>query len=123
MPQYTLSAPFALRGLGAALGAGVALGALWGFTIPFGAGFFYGLIVGLALGYGVGEAVSLATNRKQALPLQWFAAGGVVVAYLVRSAVVVARSKSVGFADVATEDIFGYIVVFLGVVIAMSRLR
>lgn len=123
LPQFELSAPFLLRGLGAALGVGAALGALWGFVIPFGTGFFFGLLAGLALGYGVGEAVSVATNRKQAPPLQWVAVGGVVTAYLVRSAVLAVRAEDVGFGELLRGDLFGYVVVVLASVVAVQRLR
>jgi hypothetical protein len=99
------------------------VGGLWGLLLPFGISFFFGLILGLGVGYGVGGAVSAAVNRKVGPPLQALAAVGVVEAYLVRSAILAARLRHVGFTDVVTDDVFGYLVVILGVVIAIGRLR
>ena len=123
LPTYQIPTPYLLRGLGAALGSGVALGGLWGLLLPFGASFLFGLLVGLGLGYGVGEAVSAAANRKAGPPLQALAAGGVVVAFLVRSAVLASAFRNVELSDIVTNDLFGWVVVLLGVVVAMSRVR
>lgn len=123
LPMYQISATYLLRGAGAALVAGAVVGGLWGLLLPFGVSFFFGLILGLGVGYGVGGAVSAAVNRKVGPPLQVLAAIGVVEAYLVRSAILASRLRHVGFADVVTDDVFGYLVVVLGVVIAIGRLR
>jgi hypothetical protein len=123
LPTYQISTPYLLRGLASALATGAVLGGIWGVLFPFGAFFFYGLLLGLGLGYGVGEAVSVAANRKAGPPLQALAATGVVVAYLVRSAILAARLSNEGIVDIITDDLFGYIVVVLGVVVAMGRLR
>ena len=48
------------------------------------------MIAGLAIGYVIGELVSLATNRKAGPPLQAAAVGGVVLAYVVRTALLLA---------------------------------
>ncbi len=123
LPQYNISAAYLARGFGAALVAGAILGTIWGVVIPFSFSFFFGLIVGLGLGYGVGEAVSQATNRKVGLPLQVLAAGGVVVAYLVRSAILASAFRGIDVLDILTNDVFGYIVVGLGAFIAVGRVR
>ena len=123
LPIYDVSPAYLLRGAGAALGSGVALGFLWGVLLPFGPGFLFGLLVGLGLGYAVGEAVSVATNRKVGTTLQAVAAVGVVVAYLVRSAVLASALRGIDVSDIVTHDLFGWIVVVLGVVVAMGRLR
>ncbi len=96
---------------------------LWGLLLPFGVSFFFGLFLGMGVGYGVGEAVSVAVNRKVGSPLQALAVAGVVAAYLVRSAILAARFKHVGVVDIVTDDLFGYLVVVLGAVVAMGRLR
>lgn len=121
--MYQISVGYFLRGLAAALATGAVLGGIWGLLIPFGASFYFGLLVGLGLGYAVGEAVSAATNRKAGPPLQALAAAGVVAAYLVRSAVLASALKKVAISDILTEDLFGYVVVILGVVVAMGRVR
>jgi hypothetical protein len=123
LPTYQVSAPLLLRAGGAALGSGVALGGLWGVLLPFGASFLFGLLLGLGLGYAVGEAVSWSANRRAGPPLQALAALGVVVAYLVRSAVLASALRGIDLADIVTEDLFGYVVVLLGVVVAMGRVR
>ena len=123
LPTFQISPVFLLRGLAAALAAGIAMGGLWGLLIPFNSSFFFGLLLGLGLGYAVGETVSLSTNRKIGLPLQVFAGAGVVVAYLVRSAILASPFKHIALMDIVTNDMLGYIVVILGVVIAVGRVR
>lgn len=113
LPTYHVPTAHLLRGLGAALVAGGVLGVVWRFLFPFGFGYFFALFIALGLGYAIGESVSLAANRKRGLPLQAAATVGVVVAYAVRS---------VPF-DRVTNDPIGYIVLGLGVVIAVGRLR
>jgi hypothetical protein len=124
LPQYNISAAFLLRGAGAALGVAVVVGGLWGLLLSWQAGFsFFGFFAGLGLGYAVGEAVSVAANRKVGPPLQAMAVGGVMLAYVVRCAVLAARLKGVGIIDIATDDLFGYLVVAVGCFIAAGRLR
>jgi hypothetical protein len=115
LPQFEIGALYLLRGLAAALAAGAALGAFWGLLLQG----FLGLItifLGIGLGYGVAEPVSLATNRKAGTPLQAVAALGVVLAYVTRNLVA-------GDPIVPTDDLFGYVALIVGVVIAVNRLR
>ena len=107
----------------AAVAVGAALGGAWALLLPFSGSIFFALVVGLGVGYGSGEAVSLATNRKTGPQLQAAAVLGVLTAYLVRSAIVVAAERGVEFADVVTNDIFGYAVVVMAVIVAMGRVR
>jgi len=124
LPQYNISTVYLLRGAGAALGVAAVVGGLWGLLLSWQAGLsFFGFFAGLGLGYAVGEAVSLATNRKVAPPLQAIAVAGVVLAYVVRCAVLAARLKGVGIIDIATDDLFGYLVVAVGCFVAAGRLR
>jgi hypothetical protein len=123
LPMYQISAAYLARGAGAALFAGVALGGLWGVFVPFGGLFLLGLLAGLGVGYAVGEAVSQATNRKAGPPLQALAATGVVVAYLVRDAILASAWKGVGIGDIITNDLGGMIALVIGVVVAMGRVR
>jgi hypothetical protein len=123
LPTYQLSSKHLLRGFAAALLAGALLGGLWGVLIPFGAFFFFAVLLGLGLGYAVGEAVSVSTNRKAGPPLQAIAASGVVVAYLVRSAILASELRHVAAIDIITNDLSGYIVLILGAVVAMGRVR
>ncbi len=123
LPQYEISGGYLLRGLGAALVAGAVLGVVWGILLPVATFFLFGLLLGLGLGYGVGEAVSAATNRKVGPPLQAIAAVGVVIAFLVRSAILASALGDIAITDIVTNDIFGYIVVVLGVFVAVGRVR
>jgi hypothetical protein len=122
LPTYNISAQFMLRGLAGAAVSGAVLGGLWA-IIPFGAGFYFGLFVGLGLGYAVGEVVSVAANRKAGPPLQVIAGCGVVIAYLVRDAVLASALRNVSMRDLLTQDSFGYVVVILAIVVAASRVR
>lgn len=123
LPTYQISVVYLLRAAGAGLVVALALGAVWGLLLPFNTVFFLGLIAGLGLGYAVGEAVSVAANRKTAPPLQAIAAGGVVVAYLVRSVILVSPFENIGVIDLVRNDLLGYIAVAIGVAVAMSRVR
>lgn len=123
LPTYNISAAFMLRGLGAALGVGVVLGAFWGAFLPFGPSFLFGLLVGLGLGYAVGESVAVVTNRKAGPPLQAVAVLGVVVAFLVRTAILASALRNVDITDILTNDTFGWITVALGAFVAIGRLR
>ena len=114
LPQFELGPLMLLRGLGGALAAGVALGMVWGVLLPS-IGFFM-IFLGIGLGYGVGEAVSLATNRKSGTALQVISVVGVFVAYLV-------RNIAAGDALIVTNDIYGVLVVLIGSITAINRLR
>ncbi|MEX2158968.1 MAG: hypothetical protein WEB04_06150 [Dehalococcoidia bacterium] len=123
LPQFEISPAFLARGFAAALGVGAALGAVWALLLPFSGSIFFALVVGLGVGYGAGEAVSLATNRKTGPQLQAAAVAGVVTAYIVRSAIVVAANERVELADVVSSDVFGYAVTIMAIIVAMGRVR
>lgn len=115
LPQFELSPLFALRGWAAALLAGAVLGALWGLALPGSFGFF-SIFIGVGIGYGIAESVSLATNRKSGPVLQASAVAGCVVAYFLRNLVN-------GDGLVHTNDLYGYVVVGVAVILAVNRLR
>ena len=83
LPTHAVSASYVMRGVAAALGAGIA-----GFValqivfrlLPFG-GFFTFFIM-LGLGYVLGEAVSRAVNRRRGRAYQWMGLGSVALATL-----------------------------------------
>jgi len=123
LPTYNISAQIMARaGVAAGLG-GAVLGGLWAVLFPFGLGFYFGLFLGLGLGYALGELVSVAANRKAGLPLQVLAAGGVIVAYLVRDAVLASTLRNVALDDLLRHDSLGYVVVILAIVVAVNRVR
>ena len=115
LPQFEVGPIWLLRGAAAALIAGLALGTVWHILLAGRLGFF-SLMVAFAIGYAVAEAVSLATNRKAGPPLQIAAACGVAIAY-------VTRNLLLGIPAVPTDDLFGYIVVIVGIIVASNRLR
>lgn len=123
LPQYQISTAFLARGFGAGIGAGVALGLVWGAVLPFSPFLLFAALLGLGLGYAVGEAVSFATNRKAGPPLQAAAALGVLVAFLVRGAILASAIRGIDLQDVLRNDPFGWVVVLLAAVVAIGRVR
>ncbi|MCI0856748.1 MAG: hypothetical protein J4N98_08660 [Chloroflexi bacterium] len=118
LPQYELSIAYVARGLGAALVVGAVAGAIWG-VIPFG---FIGLLVGGGAGYMIGESVSIATNRKVGVQVQVLAGAGVVLAFVVRGAMLISlRNWDIEF--VLLRDVFGYLALALAMFVAVGRLR
>lgn len=120
IPTYNMSSTTFARAAGAAIAGGVVIGGTWAFfnVISY---IFYGVIAGLAIGYLIGELVSLATNRKAGPPLQAIAVGGVVLAYVVRTGLLLGVG-SWGLGDLRA-DLFGLIVAGLAGFIAAGRLR
>ena len=115
LPQFEVGPLWLLRGGAAALLSGAALGGLWRLLLPGSLGYL-SLIVALALGYGVAEAVSWATNRKSGPLLQIEAAIGVALAYVTRNLL------SPG-PLLPTDDLWGYVAVVVGILVAVNRLR
>jgi len=117
-PTYDVPPLYLLRGAGAALAAGGALGVAWFLLLPYGLGILglVGILLAFGIGYGVGEAVSWATNRKRGLALQAIAAGGVITSYIVRNVLE-------GVAVIPEDDLWGYVLTAVAVVMAMQRLR
>ncbi len=118
IPTYNVSLAYLLRGIGAAVAMGAAIGGLWAFLLPqatraYG---FYVLFLALGIGYAIGESVSWATNRKRGPTLQGIAAAGVILAYLVHNLVA-------GLDIIPRDDIYGYVLTGIAIVIAIGRLR
>jgi len=124
LPQYNISAGYLLRAVGAALVSGAVLGAVWGFLLGFSGGLF-GLMAGLGVGYCVGEAVSVATNRKVGTPLQAIAVAGVILAFVLRDAILLSqlRNFNVNLGDLLRNDTYGWIATIVAAVVAIGRLR
>ncbi len=120
IPTYNMSNTTFARAGGGAIAAGIAIGTAWAFfnLVTY---IFYGVLAGLAIGYAIGELVSLATNRKAGPPLQAIAVGGVVLAYTVRTALLLVVGDWV-LADLRSDG-FGLIVAVLAGFIAAGRLR
>jgi hypothetical protein len=114
LPQFEVGPLYILRGAAAALVAGAVLGTLWG-VLLYDIGFFM-IFLGIGIGYGVAEPVSWATNRKSGPVLQVIAVVGVIVAYF-------ARNIAGGEPLIPANDLFGYLVVGIGAITAINRLR
>ena len=91
LPQYNLSTTTYVRAASAAAAVGAATGFVWFLfnSLTFSLGIFAIALFGIAIGYAVGEGVALATNRRAGTPLQVIAVAGVVLAYLVRGALLI----------------------------------
>lgn len=115
LPQFEVSPLYLVRGAAAAGASGAALGLVWGLVAPGSYGFF-GILVGFGLGYAIGETVSLATNRKLAPVLQVTAALGVVLAWVIRNLLWTSEL-------LPSNDLYGYIVLLVGMFVAAGRSR
>jgi hypothetical protein len=117
IPTVDVSPVYLARGLAAAIAGGAATGAFWGYAIGnAGFGIFFIFFIAIGTGWAVSEAIALATNRKRAMALQACAVAGVIVAYLVRNAVL-------GEALLPQGDLWGYLATIGAAVYASSRLK
>jgi len=115
--MYTLGPVPAARVFGAALGAGLLFGLLWGTVVPQVAylGFFM-LFVGMFAGYVMANLVDWAGGRKRGTVVQSAALAGIVLAYVVRNAVLTGGLLVV-------NEVWGLIFVGIAAVTAWNRLR
>ncbi len=114
LPTYRLSGTLYMRALGAMVGLGLAGGlALFVFDQVLGFRFFRFFIF-LGLGYAIGEGLSAAVNRKRGRPLQYMAAGGVLIS--------VALAFALGDRQLFA-DLFSIIGIGIALAMASSRVR
>jgi hypothetical protein len=81
LPTYQVSASYVTRGVGAAIGLGVAgfiALRVIAFALPFVGFFFFFMMMGL--GYVMGEGVSAAVNKRRGRPYQYMALAAVLSA-------------------------------------------
>jgi hypothetical protein len=120
LPTYNTNPATLARATAAALVAGVAVAVVWAFFNPF-TTIFYGIPAGLGFGYLIGEAVSIASNRRSGPPLQAIAVSGMILAYLVRTGMLVAIDDWT--LETMRLDGFGFIIVVIGALLAAGRVR
>jgi hypothetical protein len=120
LPQFQIGPVVFARGIAAAIASGAVVGVPWAY---FGLLPFIGLLVGLGVGYVIGEAVSIATNRKSGPQLQACAVAGVILAFVVRGAVLAAASQRYDLVDILRVDVFGWVGALLAAFVAVGRLR
>ena len=114
MPTFDVTPSFYARAVGVAVPMVVGEGLLWaGFTLVFGSIFYLPSLVAIGVGYATGELISLVVNRKRSNGLAWIAGSTVVGASLV--------SWVVG--DLRVDGIFSLLFIFLGVMVAVQRVR
>lgn len=112
-PTFDVQPTYYARAM--AVGAAVAVGGglLWVlFNLIFGGIPFLPSLAALGVGYAAGELISLSVNRKRGWGLAWIAGGAVVIAFLI--------SWKLSHFNVG---LFGLILIFLGVLIAVQRVR
>ena len=120
IPTYNIGAETFVRAGGAALVTGVAIGVAWWWFSPYTLLYiFFGVPVGLAIGYAIGESVSLSTNRKIGPPLQAIAVAGVLIAWSLRSVLLLGD----GYAPRFVFDLQSSVSLFFACFIALGRLR
>ena len=113
MPTYEVKPTYLARAV--AVGGLVAVGGgilWWTINVVFGAIPYLSSLAGLAVGYAAGELISLSVNRKRGIGLAWIAGGAVVVAFLVSWEL-----------DHFNPGIFGLLFIFLGIFLAVQRVR
>jgi hypothetical protein len=122
LPTYNLGTQTYVRGVIAALVIGVATGAAWYFFngLTFALGIFLTILVGIGIGYVIGEGVQLAVNRRRGPPLQIIAVAGVVLAYLVRTSLLVIVDGWT-FAELRAIDVFALLAVITAAWFASQR--
>ncbi len=121
-PIYEVSPVQYLVAMGVAWGLGAMLGFVWAFLrfLPF---FFYlNFMVSLGIGYAIGELTGRAINRKRGVGLQFVAAAGVLISFIVAQI----RFLPGGvffFPVVALFNPWSLLALALGVYMAVNRLR
>jgi hypothetical protein len=120
IPTYNIGAETFIRAAGSAIVSGTAIGVAWWWFSPYPLLYvFYGVLAGLAIGYAIGESVSLGINRKVGPPLQAIAVTGVLLAWSLRSVLLLGDGYSSRF----VFDLQSSVSLFFACFIAIGRLR
>jgi hypothetical protein len=121
IPTYNVSGLLMARALASGLGSGGAIGiAWWWFNFYSVIYIFFGVLLGVAVGYAIGEAVAVSSNRRAGLPLQAAAVAGVVLAWVLRSGLLLAID---GATARFVFDLQSSVAVVIAGFIAAGRLR
>lgn len=120
IPTYNTPPRTLARAAGAALSGAVAIGIAWWYFDLI-TGFFFGVIAGVAIGYALGELVSVATNRRAGPPLQAIAVAGVLLAYALRTVLLITADN--WDIEALRTDLAGLIALGVAGFVAAGRLR
>jgi hypothetical protein len=121
IPTYNISGLLFARAVSAGLGAGAAIGVAWWWFDAYRIIYvFFGVLLGIAIGYAVGEGVAIAANRRAGPPLQAIAVAGVVLAYVIRSGLLLSVD---GYAARFVFDLGSAVAAGIACFIAAGRLR
>lgn len=113
-PTFDVQPGYYARAIVVAVAVAIGGGLLWVLIVKsvFGKIPYIPSLLALVVGYAAGELISLSVNRKRGTGLAWIAGGAVVAAFLI-------SWLTLRFND----GIFGLIFIFLGVFIAVQRVR
>jgi hypothetical protein len=121
IPTYNISGLLFAQAIGAGLGTGAAVGVAWWWFNAYNIIYiFFGVLLGVVLGYAIGEAVAVAANRRAGPPLQAIAVAGVVLAYVIRSGLMLSVD---GYAARFVFDLGSAVAMVIACFIAAGRLR
>jgi len=105
-------------GLGVSVAVGIAWAALWSVLR------FFSFFLAIGAGYALGEILSRSVNRRRGQLLEIIGGLCVVVSYMVANVGLSAAGDLTFFADFSILYIlWGFLIVAMGVFVAVSRLR
>ena len=119
LPTYEIAPRQYFKAFGVGLGVSIVVGIAWGWLWEVVGFFFFSLLLGAGAGYAIAEVLSLSVNRKRGRVLEVIGGFCVVVSYIVAN-VGLSGGALTFFDDFSLYDI---LVLAIGVVVAVSRLR
>lgn len=116
-PMYQVTPVSAARIVSATIAIGLGIGLLWGLLLPaVGAFGFFTIFLGAFAGYGMVWLMDKASGRKRGPWVQVAAAGCLVLAYVVRNAIVFGGL-------IVPNDLWGIIFIGIAGAVAWNQLR
>ena len=113
LPTYDVQKGYYARALAVGIAVAVIGSVVWILGVMlFGGIPFVPSLIGMGIGYGAGELISLSVNRKRSTGLALIAAGSVIGAFLITWG-----------ATPFNFGIFGLVMIIVGVLIAVQRVR
>ena len=123
MPTFDVTPAFFARAIGVALLVSIGGGFAWAvFNQIFYRITYLPSLAAIGIGYAAAELISVVVNRKRGTGLAWVAGASVVGAFLVAWVVCDLRIAPLS-RDLQIDGIFSLLFIFLGVLIAVQRVR